>query len=92
MQRLQTLATQLEQGTIFLGDEAFPAPEQVRLEVKAGSKELDIELGWKASAREERSEQERRTRPEEHAPFRSFPNVGSREDGEAAAPAPRARA
>ncbi len=61
--RLGTLAEQIEQGTIVIGEEAFPVPESVRLEIKAGSEELEIELEWEA-AEEEETEEEQEDRSE----------------------------
>lgn len=45
--RLQTLAKQIETGTVRLGDSSYKVPDQVRLEVKADRDELEIELKWK---------------------------------------------
>lgn len=47
VQRLQTLAKQIEGGMVRLGDASYKVPEQVRFEVKADREELDIELKWK---------------------------------------------
>ncbi len=47
VQRLQTLARQIETGTVRLGETLYKVPEQVRLEVKGERGELEIELKWK---------------------------------------------
>jgi amphi-Trp domain-containing protein len=61
VQRLQTLAKQLETGTIRLGGQTFQVPEHVGLEMKADRDEFDIELKWKAPAIEEPIEAVKRT-------------------------------
>lgn len=47
VQRLQTLAKQIESGMFRLGETSYKVPEQVRLEVKADREELEIELKWR---------------------------------------------
>ncbi len=64
-QRLATLAEQVEQGTIVIGEETFPVPETVRLEIKAASEELEIELEWEAVEEEENEEDQEDRREQE---------------------------
>jgi amphi-Trp domain-containing protein len=65
--RLQTLAKELEEGTLRLGDKTFPIPEQMRLSIKADSDELEIELKWVAADVQARSDEEEQTLTEEQA-------------------------
>ncbi len=63
--RLGTLAEQIAQGTIVIGEEAFPVPEAVRLEISGGSEELEIELEWEAAEEEENEEDQEDRREQE---------------------------
>ena len=69
-ERLRALATHIEQGLILLGREEFKVPEEVRLEIKADTDELDVELKWRPSAslEEERRDEEKQTRSEHASP------------------------
>lgn len=49
VQRLLTLAVQIEQGALVLGGKTFSVPDQVHLEIKADGGELEIELKWGVS-------------------------------------------
>jgi amphi-Trp domain-containing protein len=51
VQRLHTVAKQIEEGKILLGDKAFKIPERLHLEIKGENEELAIELKWKAPVR-----------------------------------------
>lgn len=51
VQRLHTVAKQIEDGKILLGDKAFKIPERIQFEIKGESEELGIELKWKAPTR-----------------------------------------
>ena len=53
VQRLRSLAQEIEQGTIRFGDRTFRVPDQVRLKIEASNDELEIDLKWKAGAAEE---------------------------------------
>ena len=64
VQRLHTMANQLEEGTVRLGDKSFKVPDRVSLEIKAESGELEFELKWKGAPKEE---QKRSEEPARHA-------------------------
>lgn len=46
VERLRALAGQLEHGLVHLGDIELRVPEEVRLEIKADSDELEIDVKW----------------------------------------------
>lgn len=48
VQRLHTVAKQIEDGKILLGDKTYKIPERLQFEIKGENEELDIELKWKA--------------------------------------------
>jgi len=51
VQRLHTVARQLEEGKILLGDKTFKIPDRVQFEIKGENQELEIEMKWKVPAK-----------------------------------------
>jgi amphi-Trp domain-containing protein len=51
VQRLHTVAKQMEEGKILLGDKTFKIPDRVQFEIKGENQELEIEMKWKAPAK-----------------------------------------
>jgi hypothetical protein len=48
VQRLHTVAKQIEDGKILLGDKSFKIPDRIQFAMKGENEELEIELKWKA--------------------------------------------
>jgi amphi-Trp domain-containing protein len=48
VQRLHTVAKQIEEGKLVLGDKSFKIPDRLHFAMKGENEELEIELKWKA--------------------------------------------
>lgn len=48
VERLKLLAKEVEEGTVYLEEKAYPVPEEVSFEIEASGHDIEVELKWKS--------------------------------------------